>query len=91
MKKNYISPSLSVITMQASQSMLVGSVRQDTTVDKGESNLTFVRRRLWADDEKTKKRAPCQRNCLAGGSLCDEGCGWSERGCWASSVAAWQP
>ncbi len=50
MKKNYISPSLSVITMQASQSMLVGSVRQDT-VDQGEANLTFVRRRLWADDE----------------------------------------
>ncbi|MDY6250708.1 MAG: hypothetical protein SPL64_06415 [Bacteroidaceae bacterium] len=51
MKKNYISPSLSVITMQASQSMLVGSVRQDTTVNQGEANLTFVRRRLWADDE----------------------------------------
>lgn len=52
MKKNYISPSLSVITMLASQSMLVGSVRQDATaVDQGEANLTFVRRRLWADDE----------------------------------------
>jgi len=51
MKKIYQQPTAQVIKLHVKESLLLGSLN-DNTVNEGEFGLVFTRRRMWEEEEE---------------------------------------